>query len=97
MIEGFEGTGLRRWLLQHGFPFMLISKGQYMPNWTRIIEALFIAGITSMVTAYITLAKLEVKIDYAKEDRARIERRVDKVEECLIRLMEKIASEGRKR
>jgi len=91
MFEQFEGTGIRRWLATTGIPFMLTTgNGNKMVNWTRIFEALLIAGITALVASYITVAKLEVKIDYAKEDRARIEKRVERNEAYMMDLMKQI-------
>ena len=96
MFENFEGTGLRRWLLGTGIPFMLMQdNGKYKANGTRLIELFIMAGVTSIVTALltasITMAKLEVKIDYAKEERARIEQRVERNEAYMMDLMKQIA------
>lgn len=97
MFEQLEGIGLRRWIANYGLPFVFASiDGKYTPNWTRIVEALIIAGITAFATSYITISELEVKLDYAKGDSARIERRVERNEIYMMGLMEKINSRQEK-
>lgn len=94
MFEFLEGTGIRRWIIQNGgLPFLMIGgNGKYTPNWQRLIEAMLIAGVTAFLASQLTIARLEVKIDYAKEDRARIQAQVTEHEKCLRDLIKEIAA-----
>ena len=67
------------------------SEGKYRPNWTRIVEGLLIAAITALFTSQLTLAKLQVKMDFADQERKRIEDRVERVEDCMIKLLTEIS------
>lgn len=64
----------------HSLPFLVTVNNKTDFNWTRIIEALIIAGLT----AYITVAKMEVKINYIEnslqKNDLRIEKLNDKIE-----------------
>ena len=93
MFEFLEGTGIRRYFMGTGIPFMMVTGGgKYIPNWSRLIEALLIAVVTALVASQLTLREIEVKIDYAKEDRARLQAQVTEHEKCLRDLIKEIAS-----
>jgi len=70
-------------------PFFLVTgSGNPRPNIPRIIEALIIAAIAGAVSGYISVAKLETKIDFICVDNVRQEHRIDETLNRLERLAE---------
>lgn len=55
-------------------PFLAVTSGGRVPhlNFSRIIEAVIIAIVAGALSAYITVQKIEIKLDY-------IEKKVDKI------------------
>lgn len=52
-----------------GLPFLLmtVDSKSIKLNWTRIVEGLLIAGVAAFASAYITVGKLELKLNYLEQ------------------------------
>lgn len=64
-------------------PFVFLATGSHRPelNVTRVLEGLLIAAVTAIATSYVTVGRLEEKVSFMLKEQARIEHRIDKVDE----------------
>lgn len=77
--------------ITHFLPFMMLGvmEGKLKVNWTRIVEAIIFAAVGGLLSGYIAVQQMKVEIGGMKENMAKIEHKVDVMDERIYQHMKR--------